>query len=107
MLSEKQYWMICIAEEANEITQIASKLCHDAHKAIRFGFYDKDPNSDCYSNLEKIIQEYNDLTGTLKGLQDCGIELPNFMDPVSIKAKQDKVISFMSLSRANGILEKE
>jgi NTP pyrophosphatase (non-canonical NTP hydrolase) len=102
MMTEIQYLLGKLAEEASELAQIALKT-------QQFGLNEQCPGLDL-TNLERIEQEYNDVLGVINmiyllidkdGLADGNI----YENKEQIHAKIVKVKKYMEYSRQLGMVE--
>jgi NTP pyrophosphatase (non-canonical NTP hydrolase) len=91
-----EHLLTCIAEEAAEIAQAATK-------ALRFGMKGHYP--DGTRNDTKIIDELNDLLGVVRLLQTNGHLQLDVGDEDAINAKINKVIRYMALADTRGTLQ--
>ncbi len=92
-ISELQHLMAKLASEASE-------LSHAVLKGIEFGI--DHPYPDGKTILQKIEEEYNDVLGVVKMLNELGF-LINARDDL-IKAKVTKVTDYMGVAQAHGVL---
>lgn len=97
MLSEKQYLLICLAEECAEVQ-------HRITKALRFGFDEVEPGQSL-NNSERLIDEVTDLVAVLDMINES-TDLPIlYRDEYKISSKQTKVGKFMRYSILQGTLD--
>lgn len=86
--------LICIlGEEASEIIK-------DCSKSLRFGLDDSDvldPSGP--TNRERLINELNDLAGSVEMLIDAGIIPMDWESPKKRNAKKVKIEKFLEHSR--------
>lgn len=99
MLTNTQFLLTKLAEEAAEVSQRALK-------AQQFGLSEFQPGQ-ALSNATRLHAELTDLMGILKMLvADTGLPLDEF-DPILIDAKVTKVQKYADYSRKCGCLEPE
>lgn len=94
-MNTPEYLLSVVEEECNEIAQRATK-------AQRFGLAEIQPGQEL-TNKERLIQEFNDLLGTLELL--FGRPFIHCVRPSMIEAKKAKVQKFMEYSRELGMLK--
>ena len=93
MLNEQQYLLLCLMEEAAEISQAASKC-------LRFG--PDDVYNGC-TNLENLIYELNDMYAVIDELKDLGVTLD---ERVALKEdKHRRLARYRDISKARGYHE--
>lgn len=98
MMTNKQYLLLKLSEECNEVGQMASKNMHFGTEECQF--------DGCKSNRERLHDEINDLLGIIELLNEE--EGFNFTpDPVKIADKKDKVKYYREYSRSLGLVEEE
>ncbi len=94
-MNHTEYLLTCLAEEAVEVAQRATK-------ALRFGCDEVQPGQGL-SNTRRIRQELNDLIAVAEMLEEAGVlVLPLEVD--AIDRKKAKVAAFMEYSRSCGAL---
>lgn len=102
MMTEIQYLLGKLAEEASELAQIALKT-------QQFGLNEQCPGLE-FTNLQRIEQEFNDVLGVIKmiyllidkdGLADGNI----YENKELIIAKISKVNKYMEYSKQLGMVE--
>ena len=94
-MNRTEYLLTCLAEEAVEVAQRATK-------ALRFGCDEVQPGQGL-SNTQRIRQELNDLIAVAQMLEEAGVlVLPLEVD--AIDRKKAKVAAFMEYSRSCGAL---
>ena len=91
--------LIVLAEEAAEVVQ-------DTTKALRFG------HTEIYqltgqTNVERLVNELNDLTAIVEMLQADGVIPENFIDREKIAKKKARVEHFLKYSHSLGRLRTE
>ena len=91
----REYLLICLSEEAAELSQTASK-------ALRFGL---DDTYYTESPKKAIIREFNDLIGVLELLNENGVDFKKLYNKELIEAKKKKVKKFMEYSKKKGTLK--
>lgn len=98
MLSEKQYLLICLAEECAEVQ-------HRIAKALRFGLTEVEPGQPL-NNTERLIAEVADLQAVLEMIDET-TDLPIWDKTTmrKIHEKQIKVRKFMDYSILQGTLD--
>lgn len=92
----------CLGEEAAEV---ASEIVKLTSKCNRFGLDDRnvlDPTGP--TNLDRLIDELNDLLGVTQLLVDNGILPPMWQDPAKQEAKKSKVLKFLDYAKGVGAL---
>lgn len=112
-MNTKEHILVCVNEEAVEISQVAmqmalsaSRMAQVADKALRFGVDDARPGTDL-TNRKELVREFNDLIGTLELLQEVGIELPGLFERAEIDAKKARVKTWMSYAEKVGTLNED
>lgn len=98
MINEREYLLICLAEECAEIQ-------HRATKALRFGLYEIEPGQEL-NNYTRLRDEMLDFLGVMEMFQNA-LEAGPIINQETIKKctdKQDKVRKFMAYSRTLGLL---
>ena len=105
MIGEKEYLLLCLSEEAVEISK-------DIHKALRFGLEDKvtlDPagprGTEGATNLERVIDEMNDLMAVVELLADKEIIPHIWIDEHKRHKKKEKVLAYLEYARRIGQVE--
>ena len=94
-VNRTEYLLACLAEEAVEVAQRATK-------AMRFGCDEVQPGQEL-SNTQRIRQELSDLIAVAEMLEEAGVPvLPLEVD--AIDRKKAKVAAFMEYSRSCGTL---
>ena len=94
-MTETEYLLICLAEEAGEIIQACAK-------ALRFGLDDGYPGTD-RTNAGDIDIECTHLWAVHKMIEDRGI-FPVPMDRGVAENKETKVLSFMQYAKDRGTI---
>ena len=94
MMTKKEYLLLCLMEECNEVAQAASKC-------LRFGFDDKHPEKE-ETNLEGLKGEMNDLRAIVGMLLEEGVDI-NYSARL-ISKKYSKTEHYMGYSQKAGIL---
>jgi len=85
--------MDVVAEECNEVAIRISKV-------VRFGADDIEPGQE-FTAMERLVNELNDLMGSLKEVVDRGY-VPFEPDEAKILAKQIKVLHHLDYARSRG-----
>ena len=94
-MNRTEYLLTCLAEEAVEVAQRATK-------AKRFACDEVQPGQEM-SNTQRIRQELSDLIAVAEMLEEAGVPvLPLEVD--AIDRKKAKVAAFMEYSRSCGAL---
>ena len=94
-MNHTEYLLTCLAEEASEVAQQATK-------ALRFGCGEVQPGQEL-SNVHRIREELTDLIAVCEMLGEAGLPvLP--LDVDAVGRKKAKVLSFMAYSRKCGAL---
>lgn len=104
-MKRNDHLMWVIGEEASEVSLCANAVTQRASKAARFGVDEVQPGQQL-TNMERLLDEYADLTGALEMLcADLGIEFPpsNFADRIA--AKIGKVERYLIYSAQCGTLD--
>lgn len=102
MLSETEYLLVCLAEEAGE-------LAHECHKALRFGLNDHHPDAPAGTNAERIVTEYAHvvyLYNRLCSRQDIPEATEDEMTDIHIR-KHARFTKYMQYARQVGQLAPE
>lgn len=104
-MNKTEHLLTCLSEECAEITK-------DCSKALRFGLDDKltmNPSGPRGvvgpTNLEKIVDELNDLLGVVLILESMGVVPMGWNDLEKQQLKIRKVLSFLEYSRSVGTLQ--
>jgi len=97
MMNLKEYMLICMAEECDEVGQRCMK-------ALRFSTTEIEPGHTM-TNAERIIGELHDLIAVATLLARDGV-LPDEIMPSEaiIQAKAARIEKFMAISRDQGII---
>lgn len=90
MMTKEQYLLTCLAEEAVEVAQRATK-------AARFGLDEVQPGQGL-TNKVRLEQELEDLLGVMRMLNLN----PN---PQMFRKKEERVEKYMAYSRELGMVE--
>lgn len=95
-----EHLLVCLAEEATEVAQAATK-------ALRFGLDEHADGERTYeANGAKIYHEIHDLIAVYRMLANRTIALPVFaVDEDLIEAKIRKLIGMLNYSEAKGRLD--
>lgn len=94
----KEHLLVLLMEESAEVSK-------DASKSLRFGLEDRwFLGGRTESNQERLVNELNDLMGTITMLVEHGIIPENWLDPSKGLAKREKVIKFMLYAQSVGAL---
>ena len=99
MMTELQYYLVKVAEEASEVAQMALKTAH-------FGAQEKMPGQP-FTNFERLTQEFIDLT-TMVNVLVKKFNLPledneEFQEACLRKLK--KVSHYLEYSRSLGLVQ--
>ena len=95
-MNKVEYLLTCLAEEAVEVAQRATK-------AMRFGCAEVQPGQPL-SNVQRISQELSEVFALAELLEEEGVKiLPLSSD--AIERKREKVAAFMKYSRECGTLQ--
>jgi len=94
MLSEIQYKLLQIAEEATEVAQ-------ECHKAIRFGIYNFHPDNPGITNLQRINRELTDLQASINRFNKDRMDILTTND-AEIKDAEDRMKLYHNISRTEG-----
>ena len=97
-MSNEQYLLNKLAEECNEVAQIALKTA-------QFGLSEMKPGQSL-TNAQRIYEELNDVMGILKMLNDEVIDFDYEVDSDAAYLKILKVAEFRSYSQQLGMVEK-
>ena len=89
-MNNKEHLLLCLMEEAAEITQAASKC-------LRFGVDDK---YLCCTNLENLIYEFNDMLAVIEELRQEGVVVD--IRPVLIEDKHRRLEKYRQISKERG-----
>lgn len=100
MMTNTQYLLTKVAEEASEIAQIALKTAQFGMSEV----YSGATNPDGLTNAERLKGEINDLLGVVDMLIDES-EFVYMPDLAAIEAKKAKVRTFREYSRSLGLVE--
>lgn len=96
-MTETQYLLICLAEEASELAQAATK-------ALRFGL-DEGRDLESGTNATCIQQEYNDLVTVIRLLESKHPEIRGVADIAHQNMKMAKIAKYRDYSKSLGIIE--
>jgi len=99
MLTNEQYLLGKLAEEASELAQIAIKAQQFGMDRV-FGRQ----NGDALSNFERVSAEFNDVLGIVQMLWDEE-DINIARDHDAIKAKMQKVACWRDVARKEGYVE--
>lgn len=98
MMTNKQYLLLKLSEECNEVGQMASKNMHFGTEETQTG--------GIQTNRERLHDEINDLLAIIELLNEE--EGFNFTpDPTKIADKKHKVKYYREYSRSLGLVEEE
>lgn len=99
-MTQTQYALSKVAEEATEIAK-------ECHKIMHFGFNSFDPNDPKrVKNIDRLIAELHDLEGALLFLRDnSGGEFEFIHDTCTALAKYDKIARHMGYAIESGNVE--
>ena len=95
MQTEENYLLLCLAEEAAEVSQACMKI-------LRFGKHTDHPVTR-ETNVYKLIEEFSQLVSVWGSLQklDSNIQI----DTEIVIDKQEALRKYMAISRALGMLK--
>jgi len=95
-MTKQELLLLLVMEECQEISQRASK-------ALRFGLDEvqDDPAQNPFklNNLERLLDEYNDLVGAMGYLQLQGILPEQILCPIKIGNKLEKIEKYLKYSQ--------
>jgi hypothetical protein len=110
-LSNEQYLLTCLAEEASEVSEEGAKLVKRVTKALRFGL-EEIQKGQTETNIERMIgvigslvYELNDLIAILELLGYEELDFGQVGENNALEAKKVKVAKYMELSRERGIID--
>lgn len=102
-----EHLLTCLSEECQEVAKECSK-------ALRFGLEDQvtlDPTgprgTQGPTNQEKLVDELNDLMGTIQKLVQRGVIPANWSNPFKQQAKGSRIEMYMSYACRVGSLHVE
>lgn len=95
-MTETEYLLVCLAEEASEIIK-------DVSKALRFGLDDVAPNGN--TNKQNLAMELTDLLAVYDLLEEDGTLKPFSYNPDLIAAKKAKVMYYMGMRQQPNLEE--
>lgn len=95
-MSEEEYLIQCLGEEALEIAHRVSKI-------QRFGINERQPGEA--DNRARLVQEINDFFGALDLALARGVSFPGLRNPEAITNKKFKILNFLEYSRQLGIVK--
>lgn len=93
MISKQDYFLLKLAEECAEVSQMVSKC-------IRFGLNNTKPGEDM-TNRERLIDEIEDIEATLHVLKAQEILHTKELNPKKIS----RVYKYYEVSKEKGIVE--
>jgi NTP pyrophosphatase (non-canonical NTP hydrolase) len=97
----KEHLLACLAEECCEVGQMANK-------SLRFGLDDSHPEKpEIGTNLERLIDELNDLDTVILVLEEENIIPKNWRDYKKRSAKLKKIAHYTEHAIKSGALCKE
>lgn len=94
-MTTDEHLFTIVGEECAEIAKVSAKI-------LRFGLHDSPPGVS-HTNAELLMQEFDDLCGVIKMLQDRG--LVRFSNSQAIRSKYAKVIHHLAYSKQKGTLQ--
>lgn len=95
-MTETEHFLLCLAEECDEVGQRVMK-------ALRFGLDEIQPGQPS-TNAERITLELHDLNSVASTLCDMGV-IPNpYPTEATVAAKAAKIRKFMEIGRREGVL---
>ena len=100
-MNRLEHILTCVAEESNEVGQRACK-------ALRFGLEEVQPGQELpLTNWDRMLGEYHDLQAMIIMLAaETDRTAQDILAPEEvIRAKIDRVESYMDLARAGGALQ--
>ena len=97
-MNEQDYLLTQLSEEAAEVIKEVSKCLH-------FGLYGADPLIPGPNNVERVVDELNDLLGTVQLLVDKGILPSGWSSFSKQQRKRTKIKRFMQCSKKLCILQ--
>lgn len=96
-MTKKEYLLLLIAEECNEVGQRASK-------ALRFGLKEIQPGQPL-NNTQRLIYEFNDLVATIELMDEEGmLDGESMIDRDMVEEKKIKIEKYLSYSQQLGIV---
>lgn len=93
---EREHYLICLAEECNEVGQ-------RVHKALRFGLSEIQAGQPL-TNAERIVEELKDLLAVAEICYQTGLIGNYFPLNEELDAKERKIKKFFAISREQGTL---
>lgn len=98
-MNTTEHLLTCLSEECIEVSK-------DIHKGLRFGLDDRNVlNPTGPTNLERIIDELNDLLGVLVLCSQEGVLPSGYLDEEKQQQKREKVKRFMRYAKEKGALQ--
>lgn len=97
MLDKKEYLLVKLAEECNEVAQRVTK-------ALTFGLWEIQEGQD-KNNQERIQEELNDLLGVIHICKNEGILDREFESDDAMYRKEQKIHKWMKYSKDQGTYE--
>lgn len=96
MMTEDEHFLLCLAEEGDEVGQRVSK-------ALRFGMYEVQAGQPL-NNADRIVEEVKDLIAVASILEKRG-QISAFLPTAEeVTAKEDKIRKYMAIARQQGTL---
>jgi hypothetical protein len=84
-MNRLEHILVTLMEECSELQKVTAK-------ALRFGLHDKE-NRVSDTNLKKMIYEYSDIVGTVKKLNQEGVNIR--YDKAMTQAKMKRIEEFL------------
>lgn len=102
-MTEEQYLITCLGEEASEVAEIAARIAVRASKAARFGLTEQQPGQ-LLTNQDRIQVELENLKSELRDLLSVARMLGFDVEvwPAALEAKRKKIEKYMAYSREIG-----
>jgi len=89
MSTEKEYLLVCLAEECSEVTKACSKI-------LRFGMDSCHPKDHKTTNKNNLVYELNDLMSVVEMLVERGIIPTKWESYTQRTDKAEKVLRYMN-----------
>ena len=104
-MTEQQYLLTCLGEEAAEAAEILARIAIRASKAARFGLDERQPDQHL-TNAERLQLELDNLRSELRDLLSVAHKLDFMVEvwPGHLAAKEKKLEKCMAYSRELGQL---
>ena len=94
-MNKKQYYLIKLAEEAAELSQIAIKCA-------QFGEYEVHPHT-LERNIDGLQKEYNDVVACVLMVEELLQDFTTDVYDDTLEAKFEKMEKYRAISKANGM----